>query len=267
MRAFFLSGVQSDMAFQDHFSAQAGAYAQHRPSYPSALYAHLQRLVGRQARVWEAACGSGQATVDLSRRFDQVYATEPSASALEHAPTLPGVRYECASAEDCALPAQSVDLIVVAQALHWFDQPAFFAQCERVLRPGGVLAVWCYQDFQPPPAIAAACAEFRGRIEPYWPAERRLIDIAYADSPWPFGALQAPLFPMTAQWKLSQLLGYLSSYSAVIRCGKATGNDPVRALADQFAAQWGEADRRRRIRWPLHVHLRSNRDQETTSAP
>ncbi len=247
------------MAFQDHFSAQASAYAQHRPTYPPALFDHLQRLVGSQAQVWEAACGSGQATVDLARRFAQVHATEPSATALAHAPPLQGVQYECAAAEQCALPARSVDLIVVAQALHWFDQPAFFAQCERVLRPDGVLAAWCYQDFEPPAAIAAACGEFRSRIDSYWPAERRLIDRAYADSPWPFSELQAPIFPLTALWDLNQLLGYLSSFSAVVRCGKATGSDPVCALADEFRAQWGDPAQRRRIRWPLHVHLRVNR--------
>ena len=202
------------------------------------------------------ACGSGQATADLARRFGRVHATEASAAALAHAPTLEGVSYRCETAEHCHLTDASVDLIVVAQALHWFDLPAFFAECARVLRRNGVLAAWCYQDFDPPEAIATVTAEFRKRIEPYWPPERRYIDEGYAHFDWPWEALAAPQFPMTANWNLAQLLGYLSSFSAVVRCGKATGSDPVRAFSERFRQQWGDPDRCRRIRWPLRLHLR-----------
>ena len=248
------------MQFQDHFTAQAADYAQSRPRYPQSLYDHLLSLSGAQARVWEAACGSGQATVDLAARFARVDATEPSAAALAHAPPLPRVHYHCQTAERCGLASASVDLIVVAQALHWFDQTAFFAECRRVLRPGGVLAVWCYQDFEPPAQIASICTDFRARIERYWPPQRRLIDQGYARSQWPFVALDAPTLPMTADWNLAQLLGYLRSFSAVVRCAKATGSDPVSALAEQFAEQWGAPEQRLRIHWPLCLHLRRRID-------
>jgi len=244
------------MIFQDHFSAQATSYALSRPHYPQPLFDYLQDLVGAQAVVWEAGCGSGQATADLATRFARVYATEPSAAALAHAPQIDRVSYANETAENTQLSDASVDLIVVAQALHWFDQPAFFAECERVLRPGGVLAVWSYQDFHPPAEIAAACCGFRDRIASYWPSQRTLVDQGYADTDWPFEAIDVPSFAMMVDWELGQLIGYLSSFSAVVRCAKQTGSDPVMAFVDQFAAQWGDAHASKRIRWPLKLHCR-----------
>lgn len=244
------------MTFQDHFSAQAIGYALSRPHYPQPLFDYLQQLAGAQSVVWEVACGSGQATADLAARFERVHASEPSAAALAHAPQIDGVSYVCEAAERTHLADDSVDLIVVAQALHWFDQPVFFAECERVLRPGGVLAAWCYQDFDPPAAIAAAVHGFRARIARYWPEQRRLIDQAYAFTDWPFEPIEVPGFALTAEWELGQLIGYLSSFSAVVRCAKATGSEPVQAFVEQFARQWGDAHTARRIRWPLKLHCR-----------
>lgn len=244
------------MSFADHFSSQARHYAQARPHYPPALFDHLLELVGEQAVVWEVACGSGQATVDLALRFAQVLATEPSTSALALAPALPNVDYAQATAEASGLEPASVDLVVVAQAMHWFDQAAFFAEVERVLRPAGVLAVWCYQDVQIPAELAALYRPFTERIDSSWPAQRALIDNAYADTRWPFEPLPVPRFTLQADWPLPRLLAYFRSYSAVVRYQQAHQVDPVADLEAVLAPAWGEPAQPRRIEWPLKVFLR-----------
>lgn len=243
------------MAFSDHFSTQAQLYAEARPSYPPELFEYLRALVGAQALVWEAGCGSGQATADLASRFAQIVASEPSAAALALAPRLPNVRYLEMAAEHCELAADSVELVVVAQALHWFDQPVFFAQVQRVLRPGGVLAVWCYQDVQLPPDLAVAYDAFATKIRPFWPPQRVLVDNAYAETRWPGAPIMAPNWPLQARWSCARFLTYCRSYSASVRYQRTHGVDPVDTLATALAPHWDEAELRP-LQWPMPLFLR-----------
>ena len=245
-----------EAAFKDHFSAVAAAYASARPEYPPALFAWIASLVPTAARAWEAGCGSGQATRDLATHFEHVFATDPSAAQIAQAHGPENVRFAVEPGERCSLPDASVDAVCVAQALHWFDRAAFFAECARVLRPGGVLVAWGYQDLVVPRAIASANAPFQDAIGAYWPPERALIDAAYAGFEWPFPAVDAPSFELTAAWPLPRLLGYFSSYSATKRCREATGTDPVATYAPAFAATWGDPAVTRPMRWPRFVHAR-----------
>jgi SAM-dependent methyltransferase len=193
---------------------------------------------------------------------------DPAAAAPARAPDQAG-RYASADprvtlavepGESTALADRSVQLVAVAQALHWFDRPRFFAECERVLAPGGVLAAWGYPDFLVPEGLDAPVAAFRALIEPHWPPERAQIDARYAGYAWPFPALDAPELQLVTHWTLPQFLNYLGSMSAVARCRAATGIDAVAAHADAFAAAWGEPAESRAIRWPLFLHLRRKPD-------
>lgn len=245
--------------FKDLFSGLADTYAAARPGYPEVLFDLLVDAVGADARVWEPGCGSGQATRGLAARFAHVHATEASAQQLARhwaASGAANITLACEPAEQPALPDASVQLVAVAQALHWFDRPRFFAECERVLQPGGVLAAWGYRDFIAPEGMEAAVDAFRQDIEPYWMPERDEIDAEYAGYDWPFPAVPAPSLWHEADWSLAQLLGYLRSMSAVSRYAAQNGRDPVSMHEAVLGAEWGDADARRVIRWPLFVHLR-----------
>lgn len=243
-------------AFHDHFSQVAGAYAQARPEYPDALFAWIAGVAPATRLAWEAGCGSGQATRGLAPHFDAVFATDPSARQIENASAPAHVRFAVEPAEQCGLPDGSVDAVCVAQALHWFDRARFFAQCRRVLRPGGVLVAWGYQDIEVPASIAEAVAAFASRIRPHWPAERAHVDVAYAGYAWPFPAIEAPQGTLVAEWPLARLLAYFTSYSATRRCIEATGIDPVATHADAIADAWGDPAMTRRVQWPMFVHAR-----------
>jgi SAM-dependent methyltransferase len=243
-------------AFHDHFSAVASAYASARPEYPDALFAWIASIAPATTRVWEAGCGSGQASRGLAAHFGEVFATDPSSAQIAQAQGPDNVDFAVEPGERCSLGDASVDAVCVAQALHWFDGAAFFAECTRVLRPGGVLVAWGYQDIEVPPALAAANAALQAEIRSYWPPERMLVDQAYAGFDWPFPAIAAPAFELTAQWTLPRLLGYFASYSARKRCREATGRDPVAAHAPAFAAAWGDPEQPCPVHWPLFVHAR-----------
>jgi SAM-dependent methyltransferase len=242
--------------FADHFSAVADDYASARPDYPPSLFEWIASLVPSHGQAWDAGCGSGQASRGLARHFARVHATDPSAAQVGRARAPGNVAFAVEPGERCSLGDASVDAVCVAQALHWFDRDAFFAECARVLKPGGVLVAWGYQDIAVPPGIATANAALQDAIRPHWPAERALVDAAYAGFTWPFEAVAAPPFDMAAEWELPRLLGYFASYSASQRHRAATGSDVVAALARAFAAGWGDASARRTLRWPLFVHAR-----------
>lgn len=248
------------MSVQDHFSSVAGTYAAARPDYPDALFDAIARHVPATARVWEPGCGSGQATRGLAARFAHVHATDPSPQQLaEHwAARRPDARVALAvePGERTALADGSVGLVAVAQALHWFDHPAFFAQCARVLAPGGLLAAWGYGDFELPGGMEAALGAFRADIAPDWPLGRSLVDAHYAGFDWPFEEVAAPAVWLEVDWPLQRMLDYLASYSAVVRHRARTGVDAVAAHHGALAAAWGDPALARRIRWPLFLHLR-----------
>jgi SAM-dependent methyltransferase len=245
--------------FSDHFSAVAAHYASARPEYPQALFAWIARIAPANDRVWEAGCGSGQASRGLVAVFDQVFATDPSASQIAQAGQVDRVRFAVEPGERCSLADASVDAVCVAQALHWFDRNAFFAECARVLKPGGVLVAWGYQDIEVPESLRESVGAFAARIRDAWPAERYLVDRAYADFAFPFDAIDSGALPVkqiVVDWPLMRLLEYFSSYSAVKRYREAHGVDPVAAHAWAIAEAWGDSSATRRLRWPLFVHAR-----------
>ena len=282
--------ASSAPAFKDHFSAVADAYAASRPEYPEALFDAIAVRVPGPANVWEPGCGSGQATRGLAARFAHVHASDPSARQIaQHwavdcragrdpplahgvdearpAATAPRAQWrvdDCVSnvtlqvgpAERTTLPDASVQLVAVAQALHWFDRERFFSECDRVLTPGGVLAAWGYADFIAPDGMIDAVAAFRAQIEPHWPPERAQIDAHYAGYDWPFPALPAPTLGLEAEWSLAHFLRYLSSLSASARCLASTGDDPVARHAPRLAAAWGGTADVRVVQWPLFLHVR-----------
>jgi SAM-dependent methyltransferase len=242
--------------FHDHFSALATQYAQARPEYPPALFDWIASVLPARDSCWEAGCGSGQASRDLARVFDRVFATDPSAAQIANANGPENVTFAVEPGEACSLADASADAVCVAQALHWFDLPKFFAECGRVLRPGGVLFAWGYQDIEVDADIAAANAGFQARIRDDWAPQRWFIDAAYAGFEFPFEKIEAPQFELRAEWTLPRLLGYFSSYSAVKLHRERTGEDAVALHADAFAAAWGDPQRTRTMRWPLFVHAR-----------
>lgn len=237
--------------FPDHFSSVSRHYAEFRPTYPQPLFDWVAAHAPDRKLAWDCAAGSGQATQDLAARFDRVIATDASAAQIAAAPRHPRVEYRVAPAEQSGLPEASVDVIVVAQALHWFDLERFHAEARRVLVAGGLLAVWCYGKMR----VDNECADrllqhFYGEtVGPWWPPERGHVENGYRTLPFPFEEIATPAFGIEAEWTLAQLLGYLRSWSATARFIAARGFDPVAALAHELAPHWGEGNLR--VEWPL----------------
>jgi len=244
-------------SFQDHFSAVAGRYADFRPHYPQQLFDYLTELAPGRSLVWDCAAGTGQATIDLARRFDRVIATDASAQQIAAAKPVARVEYRVATAEQSGLPDNCADLVTVAQALHWFDHTKFYAEVRRVLRPSGVLAVWAYGiNTVEGNAINAMVQDFYSNVVgPYWPPERKLVEEGYRTLPFPFTEVQSPDIEMHARWTLEQLIGYFSTWSATNRFIKARGEDPLKPLAESLRRAWGSEETSRIVTWPLSLRV------------
>jgi SAM-dependent methyltransferase len=242
-------------SFKDHFSQIAATYSEFRPLYPPALFDYLAGLCAHTERAWDCACGSGQATLELAERFTSVVATDASATQIASARAHFRVVYRVAPAGESEIEAASIDLVTVAQALHWLDLDRFHAEVRRVLRPGGVLAVWCYGrlEVEGPEVDAPLQRFYREIVGPFWPPERADVEDGYARLPFPFEQLATPQFNMEVKWTLSHLLGYVRSWSATTRYREVKGDDPVGPLAQQLESLWGGEARTRRIRWPLSL--------------
>ncbi len=242
------------MSFKDHFSGHAALYAKYRPDYPSELYEYLATLTPRHDYALDCATGSGQAAVGLARHFDCVIGTDGSFAQLRNALADPRVRYVANVAEQPAFADRTLDLVVAAQAAHWFDHERFYAGVRRVLRPEGALAIWTYGLTQIDPVIDAVIRDFyEDVIGEYWPAERRHVESAYRSLPFPLREVAAPAFELKLHWDLEALMGYLSTWSAVQRYIKALKRDPLPALRQQLAVHWNPGTQSRPVRWPLHL--------------
>lgn len=216
---------------------------------------------------WAALSGT-----QVADHYEKVIATDVSASQLAHARHRPNITYAAtpavmslAQVHDLVGPEGSVDLVTVAQALHWFDLDVFYAHVRHVLRkPGGVIAAWSYRLPTVTPAVDAALADFYRITDPYWAPQRKLVDQGYATVPFPFRpvledgrGVSAPIYDFFTEhsWALGDYLRYLSSWSAVqtaLDQGVALLSDDV---VQAFARAWGDPEERQTVKSPIALLL------------
>ena len=172
--------------FKDHFSSGSAEYAAHRPTYPIQLIDELAKVSPSTDRALDCGCGTGQLSVRLAERFNEVIATDASASQIDAAQQREGVKYRTALAQDSGLPSESVDLVSVAQAAHWLDLEKLYVEARRVARPEAVIALITYGVLHVEGSVDRQVQHFyHDTIHPYWPAERRHVENGYhAFSRW-----------------------------------------------------------------------------------
>ncbi len=239
---------------EDHFSRIASAYARGRIGYPTELFDFLVQLCPARDLAWDCATGSGQAVADLAARFQRVIATDISDELLGRAPSLPNVSYAIAAAEQAPVDPHAVDLVTVAQALHWFNLPAFWTELRRVLKPDGIFAFWGYTWPRATPEIDALLDELRDTLAAHWPARSAILHDDYRGIVPPFAVVPTPAFEAVVAWTREDYLAHLASWSAMRYCREHTGADPLPALDQRLSALWPRGEKIR-IRWPLALRV------------
>jgi SAM-dependent methyltransferase len=243
------------VSFKDHFSKQAAGYAKFRPQYPQKLFDYLGSIAPSRQVAWDCATGNGQAAVGLASVFDRVIATDASGTQIANAQSHERVDYRVAPAENSGIGSETIDLIMVAQALHWFDLDRFYGEARRVLKNNGAFAASAYNLLHVEPAIDEVVNRYYyEEVGPFWPPERKLVE-QFADLLFPFHEVDAPKLEMTAQWNLDHLLGYLETWSSTQRFIAAKGSDPLEQIIDEFRAAWGDSQQTRNVTWPLVLRI------------
>lgn len=242
--------------FKDHFSTHSAGYAAHRPTYPAALIDLLVGLSPGHGLALDCGCGTGQLSVPLAVHFDRVVATDASAGQIASAKPHPRIDYHVSPAERSGLADASADLITVAQAAHWLDLPAFYAEVRRVARPGALLALITYGVTRVEGAADPIVQHFYSEdLGTYWPPERAHVEDGYRSLPFPFEEIAAPELMIELNWRLGDLVGYFDTWSAVRQMEKTIGRGPIERVRAALAEVWGDPETRRRIRWPIALRL------------
>jgi len=245
------------MSFKDHFSSVSEGYAKFRPGYPDELYDFILNHVRNRNHAWDCATGNGQAAIKLAEYFEKVTATDASSAQIENAAPHPNVKYTVATAENSGLPPQSVDLVTVAQALHWFDFEKFYKEVRRVANEGALIAVWTYGLFYfENEEINRCLLEFyQDIVGPYWPPERAHTESRYQSIPFPFNEIVTPEFVLNRDYTLVQTINYLSTWSAVKNFRQALNVDPLIELSQKLSKYWSGPDSVLQGKTPIYMRM------------
>jgi ubiquinone/menaquinone biosynthesis C-methylase UbiE len=245
------------MRYIHHFGEKSSEYLQYRPTYPDQLFQYLYGMTEEANLVWDCGTGNGQSAIALSHYFKKVIASDINQPQLDQAIKKDNIHYCCFSAENAALSDSIVDMITVAQALHWLDLEIFYQEVKRVSHQTSFIAAWCYSlgTFQKEvdEIIQKLYADILG--DQYWPKERQYIDKKYQTIYFPFQRIQTPTFMMTKHVNLMELIGYLNTWSAIKEYQRLNHSNPIHLVMDDLKESWGDPIKKQEIGWPIHLLL------------
>jgi ubiquinone/menaquinone biosynthesis C-methylase UbiE len=262
-------GSQEPPPVKDLFSKQSKVYASSRPTYPRAIFEFIVGLVDERNLAWDCATGNGQAAVVLSDYFKQVVASDISTKQIENAERKSCINYLIFPAEKTPLEDNSVDLITVAQAVHWFDFDRFYNEAKRVLRRrdedgkksgGGVIAAWSYGLHAISPEIDKVTHHLYEDVlgDKYWPKERKYVESRYETIRFPFEQIPAPHFQIQLSWNMTELINYFYTWSSVQKFIEKNNYDPVSKIRGSLENAWGGKQhiyQKRSVVWPLYIKV------------
>ncbi|KAF3442504.1 hypothetical protein FNV43_RR16420 [Rhamnella rubrinervis] len=252
------------------FIKQAKQYAETRPDYPKQLFDFIASKTHTHDLAWDVGTGSGQAAQSLAGIYKNVIATDTSLKQLEFAPKLPNIRYEqtppvlsMAELEQLA-PQGSLDLVTIAQALHWVDTRSFYEQVKWVLKkPHGIIAAWCYTNARVNDSVDSVFDRFYTVDSyPYWEPARRLVEKEYRSIDFPFEAVDGaddtgPFeFVTEKMMDLEDWFAYIRSWSAY-QTAKEKGVELLNShVVGEFEVAWNQSgDGHKAVKFPMFLRI------------
>ncbi|XP_073150874.1 uncharacterized protein [Henckelia pumila] len=253
------------------FINQAKQYAEGRPSYPQELFNFIASKTPCHHLAWDVGTGTGQAAASLANIYKKVIATDTSPKQLELATNLPNITYKCTSPNMSVSELESqigsrasVDLVTIAQAMHWFDLPTFYKHVKWILKsPNGVVAAWCYTTPEVNPSVDSVFQRFYHiDVDPFWEPARKLVDQKYETIEFPFEAVDGlenngPFrFNSEKLMDLGAYFTYLRSWSAY-QTAKEKGVELLRdEVVEDFKRTWNEDGKMEKVvTFPVYLRI------------
>jgi SAM-dependent methyltransferase len=238
------------------FATEAAQYAHLRPTYPDELFNFLSTTVASREVAWDCATGNGQAATHLASYFGRVIATDESAEMIAQAPRNPNIEYRVAEAEDSGIEAHSVDLVTVASAIHWFDLSKFYSEIHRVVKSGGIIAVWTYYTPVFGNDIDAIIRRLAHDVlKDYWDERLHYVVDEFHDLPFPFEPVEAPSFQTEMSWNMEDFLGYFETWSSSVKYRQDKDTPPTNLIKSDLARAWGDPKQKQDLHFPLYMRL------------
>ena len=245
--------------FIDNFSKQADSYQKFRPSYPSELFEFLSSLTSEHQLSWDCGTGNGQSANSLTNYYEKIFATDPSAQQIDNAKLHKQITYKAETAENTSLENKTVDLITVAQAVHWFEFDNFYSEVKRVLKQNGIIAVWAYGLPTINNSVDEIIKHFHDNIVgEFWQAQNRLIEKEYKTIPFPFEQISTPNFYIKKELTFFDILGLLKSWSATQKYIDKHHQNPIDLIENELLEIWGEKEIEKSATWKLILMVGRN---------
>jgi SAM-dependent methyltransferase len=204
------------------FTERAADYVKYRPTYPAGAIDAILHGLGSPDRLVAADIGAGTGISArlLADRGVRVTAVEPNAAMRQAAEAHPGVHWHDSTAEATGLPDGSVDLVICAQAFHWFNQRMAVAEFHRIARPAGRLVLmWNSRDTGD--ALTRAYVDAIREANGEHPAERRELDRGVIEAEGLFSPPRLETFTHWQDLDCEGLIRRAASASYVPREGPA----------------------------------------------
>lgn len=235
---------------KDLFSKQSNEYAKFRPNYPRELVQYIASHCTNRERALDVATGNGQMAVQLAEYFGAVSATDISENQLANATQVANVTYYKMPAEKTDFDAKSFDLIVVAQAIHWFNFEKFSTEVYRLLKDDGIFAIAGYGVLKTNTESDVILDRLYDDIlGAYWQPERKYIDEHYKTIPFPYDEIPTKTFKNEFTWTFEQLIGYLETWSATQQYIAKNNANPLDFVRQELQESWEDNDNK--VTFPL----------------
>ena len=158
------------------FGRHSEDYAAYRPGLPASFYQRIDAITRiRESRSLDLATGPGTIALELGTLGSSVVGIDISGEQIATAKRVSKARnledqvdFRIASAENTGLDASSFDLVTAGQCWHWFDSGAAMVEIQRVLRPGGVLAIAHYSYLAEHTPVARETEDLILEFNPSW---------------------------------------------------------------------------------------------------
>src|SRR5690606_1443488 len=215
---------------------------------------HIVSLVPEKTCALDVATGNGQVAKQLARHFEKVYATDISEKQLQHAVQAENIIYKKERAELTGFDNAMFDLVLAAQAIHWFDFEKFYDEVHRILKPTGIFAAIGYGNLTTNPHSDVILRNFyENIIGPYWDPERRYLDENYQTIPFPFDEIPIKNFTNDLEWSFDHLVGYLETWSATQHYKDKNNSNPLDLIRDELRDSWQRGNKK--VKFPLLIRV------------
>ena len=250
---------QNKTGNSNEYSLNSEKYRQSRPDYGKELYEFLVSLVPDTKLSWDCATGNGQAAKNLAEYFETVIATDTSQKQLNKAFYKKNISYHRASELHPDLKDNSVDLVTVATAIHWLNQKLFYKEAKRVLKPGGIIAIWGYTGKNINNALDPTLDSIiQKHLMPYYSDQIQLAFTGYQDLEFPFKKIESPSFKTQKLYSFSNLVDYMLSWSACQKYLAIHKQSPLFLFKEELKSAWGDVSQKKLMTWNLITYIGSS---------